>query len=304
MSDPHRTERLLRRATAASVAVATTLILAKAVAWWFSGSVSLLAGLTDSLLDGLASVFNLLAVHYALKPADDDHRYGHGKAESLAGIAQAVFIGVSAVLIAWQAIGRLQQPEPLGAHALGIAVTLFSLALTAVLVAYQQHVIRLTDSTVVRADALHYRSDLLLNVGILVALALTGFGWSWLDPLFGLAIALYILWSAYGIARDSFGVLMDQELPADISEHMLQLACQVPGVEGAHDLRTRHSGNHWFVQLHLELPGEMSLSRAHVLCDEVEAAIRAEYPQAEVLVHADPLDAPDVPHRHPLPPAT
>ncbi len=126
---------------------------------------------------------------------------------------------------------------------------------------------------------LHYRSDLLLNVGILVALALTGFGWYWLDPLFGLAIALYILWSAYGIARDSFGVLMDQELPADISEHMLQLACQVPGVEGAHDLRTRLSGNHWFVQLHLELPGEMSLSRAHVLCDEVEAAIRAEYPR-------------------------
>lgn len=302
MSDPHRTERLLRRATTASVAVATTLILAKAVAWWFSGSVSLLAGLTDSLLDGLASVFNLLAVHYALKPADDDHRYGHGKAESLAGIAQAVFIGVSAVLIAWQAVGRLQQPEPLGAQALGIAVTLFSLLLTGLLVAYQQHVIRLTDSTLVRADALHYRSDLLLNLGILVALALTGFGWYWLDPLFGLLIALYILWSAYGIARDSFGVLMDQELPTDISEHMLQLACQVPGVAGAHDLRTRISGNHWFVQLHLELPGEISLSRAHVLCDSAEAAIRAEYPRAEVLVHADPLDAPDIPHRHPLPP--
>jgi len=302
MSDPHRTERLLRRATAASVGVATTLILAKAVAWWFSGSVSLLAGLTDSLLDGLASVFNLLAVHYALKPADDDHRYGHGKAESLAGIAQAVFIGVSAVLIAWQAVGRLQQPEPLGTPALGIIVTLFSLALTGLLVVYQQHVIRLTDSTVIRADALHYRSDLLLNLGILIALALTGFGWYWLDPLFGLLIALYILWSAYGIARDSFGVLMDQELPTDISEHMLQLACQVPGVEGAHDLRTRISGNHWFVQLHLELPGEISLSRAHVLCDRAEAAIRAEYPRAEVLVHADPLDAPDIPHRHPLPP--
>lgn len=300
-----RTEhaRLLRLATTASLAVAGLLITVKAIAWWFSGSVSLLAGLTDSVLDGAASLFNLLAVRYSLKPADDDHRYGHGKAESLAGITQALFIGASGILIGMQAIGRLKEPEPLGTPLLGIAVMIFSLIVTAGLLLLQRHVIQITGSAVIRADSLHYRSDLLLNTSILIALIAASYGWDQLDAIFGLGIALYILWSAIGIARDSLSVLMDQELPYEVSEHMLTLACSVPQVLGAHDLRTRISGSHWFVQLHLELPGEMTLSEAHRLCDEAEAAIMAEYPQAEVLVHADPLDAPDVPHRHPLPPS-
>ncbi|WP_312600153.1 MULTISPECIES: cation diffusion facilitator family transporter [Pseudomonas] len=300
-----RTEhaRLLRLATTASLAVAGLLITVKAIAWWFSGSVSLLAGLTDSVLDGAASLFNLLAVRYSLKPADEDHRYGHGKAESLAGITQALFIGASGILIGMQAIGRLKEPEPLGTPLLGIAVMIVSLIVTAGLLILQRHVIQITGSAVIRADSLHYRSDLLLNTSILIALIAASYGWDQLDAILGLGIALYILWSAIGIARDSLSVLMDQELPYEVSEHMLTLACSVPQVLGAHDLRTRISGSHWFVQLHLELPGEMTLSEAHRLCDEAEAAIMAEYPQAEVLVHADPLDAPDVPHRHPLPPS-
>lgn len=247
--------RLLRLATRASVGVASILIIGKAIAWWFSGSVSMLAGLTDSLLDGVTSLLNLLAVHYALRPADDDHRYGHGKAESLAGMAQALFIAGSAVLIAFQAYQRLQHPEPVGAPWLSIAVIVMSLVLTVALLAVQHRVIRETGSNAVRADSLHYRSDLLLNGSILLALVLAAFGWHQVDAWFGLAIALYILWSAIQIARESFAVLMDEELPADVSQHMLELACSVPGVLGAHDLRTRISGNHWFVQLHLELPG-------------------------------------------------
>lgn len=282
-------QRLLRLATRASLTVASILVLAKAIAWWLSGSVSLLAGLTDSALDAVASFLNLLAVHYALRPADDDHRFGHGKAEALAGMAQALFIAVSAVLIGFQAVERLQTPQPLGDTGAGIAVMLLSLVLTVALLAFQRKVIRITGSTAVRADSLHYRSDLLLNGSILLALLLAGFGWPQLDALFGLGIALYILWSALQIARESTSILMDHELPADIGERMQELALAIPGVKGVHDLRTRVSGSHWFVQLHLELPGVLPLHEAHALCVKASEAIRQRYPRADVMVHADPV---------------
>ncbi|WP_430446908.1 MAG: cation diffusion facilitator family transporter [Pseudomonas piscis] len=282
--------RLLRLATRASVTVAGILILTKAVAWWLSGSVSMLAGLTDSVLDGFTSLLNLLAVHYALRPADDDHRYGHGKAESLAGMAQALFIAGSAVLIAFQAVERLHHPEPVGAPWLSIGVIVLSLVLTSALLVLQHRVIRATGSNAVRADSLHYRSDLMLNGSILLALALAAFGWQQVDAWFGLGIAVYILWSAIQIARESFSVLMDEELPPEVSQHMLELACAVPGVLGAHDLRTRISGSRWFVQLHLELPGDLTLRVAHGISDQAADAIHAAYPRAEVLVHADPQE--------------
>ncbi|WP_412461359.1 cation diffusion facilitator family transporter [Pseudomonas sp. SC11] len=282
-------QRLLRLVTRASLSVASILVLAKAVAWWMSGSVSLLAGLTDSMLDAVASLLNLLAVHYALRPADDDHRFGHGKAEALAGMAQALFIAVSAVLIGLQAVERLQSPQPLGDTGAGIAVMLLSLVLTVALLAFQRKVIRVTGSTAVRADSLHYRSDLLLNSSILLALLLARFGWPQLDAIFGLAIALYILWSAVQIARESTSILMDQELPGEVVERMQALALAIPGVQGVHDLRTRMSGSHWFVQLHLELPGELPLHEAHALCVQASAAIREGYPRADVMVHADPV---------------
>ncbi|WP_411564246.1 cation diffusion facilitator family transporter [Pseudomonas shirazensis] len=282
-------QRLLRLATRASLAVACILVVSKAIAWWLSDSVSLLAGLTDSALDAVASLLNLLAVHYALRPADDDHRFGHGKAEALAGMAQALFIGASAVLIGVQAVSRLHSPQPLGDTAAGIGVMLLSLVLTVALLALQRKVIKATGSTAVRADSLHYRSDLLLNGSILLALLLAGYGWPQLDALFGLGIALYILWSAVQIARESTAILMDKELPGDVAEQMLALVTAIPGVLGAHDLRTRVSGSYWFVQLHLELLGTLSLHDAHALCVQASAVIRERYPQADVMVHADPL---------------
>lgn len=282
-------QRLLRLATRASLTVACVLVISKALAWWFSDSVSLLAGLTDSALDAVASLLNLLAVQYALRPADDDHRYGHGKAEALAGMAQALFIGASAVIIAVQAVERLQAPAPLGNTAAGIGVMLLSLVLTVGLLVFQRKVVRVTGSTAIRADSLHYRSDLLLNGSILVALVLARFGWPQLDALFGLGIAVYIFWSAVQIARESGGILMDKELPSDVSEEMRALVCGLPGVVGAHDLRTRVSGPRWFVQVHLELPGALPLHEAHALCVEASARIRERYPQADVMVHADPV---------------
>ncbi|ARU87230.1 cation diffusion facilitator family transporter [Pseudomonas sp. M30-35] len=288
--------RLMRQASSAALVVALALALAKAVAWWLSGSVSLLAGLTDSLLDGAASLLNLIAVHYALRPADDDHRYGHGKAEALAGLGQALFIAASAVLVGVQGVERLINPAPLTSEGLGIAVMILSLAVTVALLMFQRHVVRVTGSTAIHADSLHYRSDLLLNSSILLALFLASFGWLHVDAIFAIGIAFYILWSAISIAREASAVLMDKELSPDVSEHMYALACAVPGVLGAHDLRTRVSGTRWFVQLHAELPGHLTLSAAHALCEQVEDAIRAEYPRAEVLVHADPPEVlPDQP---------
>ncbi|WPP43936.1 cation diffusion facilitator family transporter [Pseudomonas sp. AN-1] len=280
--------RLMRLASAAALATALTLVAAKAVAWWLSGSVSLLAGLTDSLLDGAASLVNLIAVHYALQPADENHRYGHGKAEALAGLGQAVFIAISAVLVGIRGFERLQEPQPVEATGVGVAVILLSLAMTFGLLLFQRHVVKVTGSTAIRADSLHYASDLLLNASILAALLLAAWGWQRADALFGIGIALYILWSALGIVRESASVLMDEELPLETSERMLLLAQSVPGVLGAHDLRTRMSGTHWFVQLHLDLPASLTLQQAHDLCEAAELAIRAEFPRAEVLVHADP----------------
>ncbi|TBU90918.1 cation diffusion facilitator family transporter [Phytopseudomonas dryadis] len=284
--------RLMRQASAAALGVALTLVLCKAFAWWASGSVSLLAGLTDSLLDSAASLLNLIAVNIALRPADDDHRYGHGKAEALAGLGQALFIAASAVLVAVQGVERLLQPEPLTAQTLGIAVMLLSIVLTLALLLFQRHVVKRTGSTAIHADSLHYRSDLLLNGSILLALLLASLGWQQGDALFAIAIAGYILWSAIGIARESLGVLMDQELAPQVSTRMQALACAVPGVLGVHDLRTRLSGTRWFVQLHVELPGSLDLATAHARCEAVATAIRSEFAKAEVLVHADPLDVP------------
>lgn len=288
----HNTQ-LMKRATRAALAVALILALSKALAWWLSGSVSLLAGLTDSLLDSAASLLNLLAVHYALRPPDDDHRYGHGKAEALAGLGQSAFICISAFLVGTQALERLLDPQPLGNSVPGILVMLLSLLLTLALLRYQQHVIQQTGSTAIKADSLHYRSDLLLNGSILLALVLTQVGMAYMDAVFGMAIAVYILWSAFSIAREATSVLMDRELPLAVSQHIQTLACAVPPVLECHDLRTRLSGTHWFVQLHIGLPEHLSLRTAHEACVAVSEAICRHYPQAEVLVHADPLP----PHR-------
>lgn len=294
MQVPAHHARLLRLATRAAVATALTLAIIKALAWWLSGSVSLLAGLTDSLLDGAASLLNLVAVHYALRPADADHRFGHGKAEALAGLGQALFISISAVLVAMHGFQRLLDPQPLGDTRAGLVVMVLSILLTAALLMFQRHVVRETGSTAIRADALHYRSDLLLNASILVALLLASSGLIWLDAAFGIGIAAIILWSALGIAREAAAVLMDEELAPEITERMHTLACSVPGILGAHDLRTRRSGALWFVQMHVELPADLPLEQAHACCVAVSTAIREEFPQADVLVHADPHRAPAV----------
>lgn len=284
-----RNARLLRQATYASVAVAITLIVLKAVVWFMSGSVSLLASLIDSLMDAGASLINLIAVSYALTPADKGHRFGHGKAEALAGLAQSAFIAGSAVLVLLQGIDHLRNPRPVEAAWFGVAVMLLSIAATLLLLRFQRHVIQRTGSTAIRADALHYRSDLLMNTSIIAALVLAWYGLPGADALFGIGVALFIGFGALQIGRDATQVLMDHELPDEVRREALALARAVPGVIDVHDLRTRQSGQQWFMQLHLELPGELPLTEAHELGEQVRHAIQQRFSQAEVLVHKDPV---------------
>lgn len=280
--------KLIKTAAIASVMVAILLVLLKAAIWWLTGSVSLLAGLTDSLLDSLASLLNLIAITIALKPADHNHRFGHGKAEALAGLGQAVFITISALLVGWQGVKHLLQPIPLVKAYWSILVMLFSLVITIALVIFQRYVVKKTASTAITADSLHYKSDILLNLSILLALLLSYHGWQQSDAFFGVLIACYILWSAYSVGKEAIAILMDKELPEKVVKQMLALAEAVPDVMGIHDLKTRKSGSHWFVQLHVELPATMSLFKAHQLCLQIRGVIQQQWPQADVIIHADP----------------
>ncbi|MDD3449114.1 MAG: cation diffusion facilitator family transporter [Gammaproteobacteria bacterium] len=285
-----RQARLLRRATLASVVTASVLIAAKLVAWLLTGSVSLLASLVDSLMDVAASIINLMAVRYALEPPDAQHRFGHGKSEALAGLAQATFIAGSAVFLVFHAVDRLLHPVPLADLPVGIGVMVFAIAATAVLVAIQRHAIRHTGSTAIRADSLHYLTDLLANAGIIIALMLSMLGWQGVDPLIAILIAAYIFWSAWGIGREATHVLMDRELPEAVRERVTALALGHPEVRGVHDLRTRQSGLVKIIQLHLELDAWLPLREAHAMAKQVEREILAAYPEADVTIHQDPRE--------------
>ncbi|MFZ5773979.1 MAG: cation diffusion facilitator family transporter [Thermodesulfobacteriota bacterium] len=294
MSRPHsrceHTARLLRLATYASTATAGLLIAVKFGAWFVTGALSVMASLVDSLMDAAASVINLLAVRYSLKCADEDHQFGHGKAESLAGLGQACFIAGSAVLLLMHAVERLGNPQPLDSLGTGIWVMAFSIAATLLLLAFQGYVIRQTNSTAIRADALHYRTDLLTNTASIAALCLTAMGWPLVDPLCALAIGGYILYSAWEIGQEAMQVLMDRELPEETRQSVRQLAMAHAEVLGIHDLRTRQSGQVMVIQFHLDLDQALSLAMAHRVAKEVEEAVVAAFPLADVTIHQDPRD--------------
>jgi len=279
----------MRHATYAAVATAAILVVIKLAAWAVTGSVALLSTLIDSLLDGAASLVNLWAVRHALQPADREHRFGHGKAEPLAGLAQAAFVAGSAIFLIIQSVERLINPLPVSRPEIGIAVMLIAILLTLGLVAFQKYVVRKTKSLAVSADSLHYAGDVLINASVILSLGLGAWlGWTLLDPLFAIAIALYLVATAKGIAQDSLTHLMDREFPEEERLRIKQIARTHPGVANVHDLRTRSSGITSFIQMHLELDGALPLAEAHEIADAVEQKLRAAFPEAEVIIHQDP----------------
>lgn len=292
MNTPHsdKNVRLLKRATYASVATALILVGVKFAAWLATGSLSILASLIDSLMDVMASFINLMAIRYSLNPADDDHSFGHGKAEALAGLGQASFITGSALILFMHGIERLKTPVPIQSLGLGIGIMVFSILATLILIAFQRYVIRRTKSTAIRADSLHYATDLLTNVCTIIALLLTRFSWGQImDPIFSMIIALIIFRSAWQIGSEAVQLLMDQQLPPEQRELIRQIALGHQRVLGMHDLRTRQSGQIAIIQLHLDLNAALPLAQAHSIGKDVETLIREHFPNADVTIHQDPI---------------
>ncbi|GMW05598.1 MAG: hypothetical protein AMXMBFR8_03950 [Nevskiales bacterium] len=287
--DPKQRARLVRSATYASVSVAICLVIAKAWAWMATGSVSMLSSLADSVLDTLASVLTFWAVRYSLLPADEEHRFGHGKSEGLAALLQGLIITASALFVCREAIGRILEPRPIEQPEVGLLVIIGATIATVLLVGYQRYVSNRTGSVAIGADAMHYTADVLVNLSVGAAVILTAWtGWALMDPLVGLGVAAYILFGAFRMISQALDILLDREIPEADRLRVKEMALAHPDVLGLHDMRTRHGGAFYIMQFHLDLPRGISLWRSHEILDEVEDRIRAEYPGCEIIIHADP----------------
>jgi ferrous-iron efflux pump FieF len=281
--------KLTQRAALASIAMAITLIAMKAYAAVQTSSMAMLGSLADSGLDLVASLIVLLGVRVAAQPADTDHRFGHGKAEALASLVQVILITLSALFIGYRAMERLLSGASTAQAELGITVSLIALTLTTALISYQRYVVRRTGSLAIGTDRLHYSSDLLLNGSVIVALALEQFvGLTGADALFGLLIALWLMWGAWTASSHALDQLMDREWPDELRERFLAAASEYPELAGLHDLRTRTSGTHQFAQFHVWVPADWTVREAHDRLDRVEEALQQRFPGTEILIHVDP----------------
>lgn len=285
--------RSMRWASYASVAMALGLMFSKLAAWWLSDSLSMLSSLTDSLFDVITSLINMCALSYALKPADDDHRFGHSAIEDIAGLAQAAFIGAGMLIIILQSLERLVNPQPLAHEEIGMVVSLVAMGFTMALVVFQTIVARRTGSLIVAADRLHYIGDIAFNLGVLAALFLSSrMGWLWADPAFAILIAFAILWSTRSIGIRAFNNLMDREMPDAEKQKIIDAVRAMPEIKGMHQFKTRYSGTKPFIQMHIDLPGTLSFDAAHAITDRLEQKLFDLFPGADVIIH------PDVEHHH------
>jgi ferrous-iron efflux pump FieF len=285
---------LKRWAAAASLGVGVILIAVKFVAFIMTDSVSMLSSLMDSSFDAVASLVTMISIAHAATPADEEHRFGHGKMEALSALGQAVFIFGSAIFLLFESIRRFFTPMRLHDADVGVCVMVLSIVLTGTLIAFQVYVIRKTRSVAIAADHLHYKGDLLMNLGVFMALTLSYYSrWPYYDPLFAGIIALALLYGSHSITRESFDILMDKEIPAADREKIMALVRAHKGVAAIHDLRTRNTGARIFIEFHMEVDGELTLNRAHVITEEVEKILFDAFPNAEVLIHQEPAGIDD-----------
>jgi ferrous-iron efflux pump FieF len=286
---PAERAKLTARAALASIAMAIILIAAKSYAAIETSSMAMLGSLADSGLDLVASLVILLGVRIAAAPADTDHRFGHGKAEALAALVQVILITLSAIFICFRAIERLASGAETADAELGITVSVVAMVLTAALISYQRHVVKRTGSLAIGTDRLHYSSDLLLNGSVIIALVLEQFaGLTGADAVFGLLIALWLLWGAVTASSHALDQLMDREWPDDLRERFLAAAKEYPILAGLHDFRTRSSGTHYFAQFHVWVPEHWTVKEAHDRLDRAEEDLQRRFPGTEILIHVDP----------------
>lgn len=282
-------QRLMRLATYASVSMAVLLLIGKVAAWWISDSLAMLSSLTDSFFDVVTSVINMLALRYALKPADDDHRFGHTSIEDIAGLAQFAFINAAMLLIVLQSFERLANPQPMQHEMLGMIVSVVAMVATTVLVVFQTIVAKRSGSLIIASDRMHYVGDIAFNMGVLVALVLTAsFGLTWADPAMAIVIAIAILWSTRSIGIRAFNNLMDKEMPTEEKVQIEEIVRRVPEVRGVHNVKTRYSGTKPFIQMHIDVDSDISFAQAHAITDRLEQALLQQFPGGEIIIHPDP----------------
>lgn len=284
----NQAQKLSRMATQASVIVALILITSKTWAYWMTGSISLMGSLLDSILDGITSLVNFFALRYALMPADDDHKFGHGKLESIAALSQAGFMIGSAVVLILNSVDAIFDKREVIDSVIGMAVSVLAIVLTLGLVIFQKYVIRKSQSLIVEADSLHYQGDLLLNLAVIFALVFVDFGVVWMDALMAILIGAYLSYNAWKVGSRAFQDLMDQQLP-DVEKQVRSVVLDAPGSHGCHDVRCRQSGPNTFIQFHLEIDENLPLWSAHEIGDRIEQRLKKEYPQADITIHHDPV---------------
>lgn len=281
---------LLQSATISAIFVAVILVIGKAFSYSLTSSLSIKASLIDSLLDGSISIVNFFAIRQAILPPDDDHRFGHGKVEALAGLLQSLFIAGSSIWLLKEVITQAHTPGELTFHPVALVVMLGATFLTLLLVMWQRYVISQTNSLAISADSLHYKTDLLTNIGVLFSFFIAHtFNAPYVDWIVAIIIAIYIFKTSYEIGKCSFDILMDKELSSEVVAQVRAIAWKNPKVKGVHDLRTRSSGQYNFIQMHLDLDGSLTLFDAHAVAEEIELNIVAILPDSDVIIHQDPI---------------
>lgn len=282
-------DRLVRLTALLAICVAVIMVAMKGFAWFVTGSVALLGAFLDAIMDLSLSVMNFFVIRHAQTPADREHRFGHGKAEALAALAQASFLSLLAAYLIYESALALSDPEPIDESLVGIGIILVSIVLTLGLVFVQKRVAKATQSVAIEADSAHYEADLYMNLAIIVTLVLSGqFGLPHIDPLLGLVVAGLMANSARQVFISAGNQLMDRELDETQRAEIKHIILSHPLVRGLHDLRTRRAGTNIFIQCHIELDGDISLNQAHRISDSVEAQVMAAFPAAEVMIHQDP----------------
>ena len=282
-------EFLMKRASYASVTVAFILIIMKTVTFFLTGSVAILSSLFDSFQDIITSIVNVITIRQANEPADDEHRFGHGKAQAIGSLIQAFIIVVASCSLFYESINRFCHPEELHQISLGLWITVIAIILTILLVRYQSFVIQKTGALSIQADRAHYAGDIMMNIGVIVAMLLSYYlNWTKVDSLFGLGVSVYLFVAVYQIVRDSFKMLMDTEMPGDFKKEIRNIARSFPQITVIHDLRTRQSGTRAFVQFCVHLDNSLTLKQAHDITDKIEDRIKERFPDTDVIIHPEP----------------
>lgn len=281
--------RLMKQAGYASVSVAVFLVSLKAVTFMLTGSVAILSSLFDSVQDMMTSAINMIAIRQSVNPADKEHRFGHGKAQAIGSLIQSFIITAAGLFLLLESVERFCRPQPLNQIGIGLVIMVVAVLSTIILVHFQSYVIRRTQSLSVKADKTHYTGDILMNIGVMVSMVLTYLtGWTRWDSLFGCGVAIYLFIIVYQIIRESFGMLMDTEMPEDFRKQIEAVACSFPPVKNIRDLRTRQSGSNAFVQFCIILDESLTLRQAHDITDQIEDKIKERFPDTEIIIHPEP----------------